>query len=139
MRKIVVTGLGLITTLGEGVEETWNNLLSCKSGIKKITSFDTSDLPCKIAGFLSNDINSENFLKLENYFEKKEINRNDRFILYGLAAAQLAIKDANIENLKIMFSNQRLSVPSARDRHPHGIRDLPPQGGQLHLESQMVL
>ena len=92
MKRVVITGLGLLTSIGEGQEETWKNLLSCKSGIKKITAFDTNDLPCKIAGYISNNLE-------EKYLEKKEINRNDRFIQYGLIATQLAIKDSNIDYL----------------------------------------
>ena len=57
MKRVVITGLGLITSIGDSVEEVWNNLLSRKSGIRKITTFNTNDLPCKIAGFISNDKN----------------------------------------------------------------------------------
>ena len=57
MRRVVVTGLGLLTSIGSGIEEPWTNLLSRKSGIQKITSFDVENLPCKIAGFISNDEN----------------------------------------------------------------------------------
>ena len=99
MKRVVVTGLGLNTSIGNNVGETWKNLIAGKSGIKKIENFDTNDLPCKIAGFISHDPKDKNYLNLEDYFEKKEINRNDRFILYGLIAASMAIKDANIENL----------------------------------------
>ena len=99
MKRVVVTGLGLNTFIGNNVGETWKNLIAGKSGIKKIENFDTNDLPCKIAGFISHDPKDKNYLNLEDYFEKKEINRNDRFILYGLIAASMAIKDANIENL----------------------------------------
>jgi len=99
MKRIVITGLGLTTSIGDGVQETWNNLLACKSGISKITSFDTRELPCKIAGYISDDQNSESFIDLKKYLQNKYIIRNDRFIIYGLIAAQIAIKDANIENL----------------------------------------
>ena len=61
MKRVVVTGIGLLTSLGDSVNKSWNNLLSCKSGIKKISSFDTTDLKCKIAGYISNDPNVENF------------------------------------------------------------------------------
>ena len=98
MRRLVITGLGLVTSIGDGVEDTWNNLLSLKSGIRKISSFDTEDLPCKIAGFINHDSKEENYLNLEKYFITKEINRNDRFILYGLAAAEQAIKDSGFDN-----------------------------------------
>ena len=57
MRRVVITGLGLMTSIGSSVDETWNNLLSTKSGIQKITSFDVENLSCKIAGFISDDVN----------------------------------------------------------------------------------
>ena len=59
MKRVVVTGLGLLTSIGTGVEESWNNLISLKSGIKKITSFKTDDMPCKIAGYISDNVKSE--------------------------------------------------------------------------------
>ena len=99
MKRVVVTGIGLLTAIGDNYTKTWNNLLSCKSGIKKITSFNTDDLPCKIAGFISDDINSENFFDINQFLENKDIKRNDRFIQYGIVAGIMAIKDANIENL----------------------------------------
>ena len=99
MRRVVVTGLGSLTSLGDNINDIWNNLIACKSGIKKISSFDTSDLKCQIAGFLSNDEKSENYINLEKFVSKKDINRNDRFILYGMAAAKSAIEDSGIQNL----------------------------------------
>ena len=52
MRRVVVSGIGLISSIGNNLESTWNNLISGTSGIKKITNFDTSNLSCKIAGFI---------------------------------------------------------------------------------------
>ena len=71
MRRVVVTGLGLLTSIGSGVDETWTNLLSTKSGIQKITSFDVENLPCKIAGFISNDVNSPNYFLQDENFHKR--------------------------------------------------------------------
>ena len=99
MKRVVVTGLGLLTSIGDGVQNTWDNLILCKSGIKKISSFDTEQLPCKIAGFITNNPEEDNFFDQNNYFNYKDINRNDRFILYGLAAAEQAIKDAGIDTV----------------------------------------
>ena len=59
MRRVVVTGIGLLTTLGNDHTSTWKNLLNGSSGIKKVEGFDTSDLPCKIAGQISNDVDSQ--------------------------------------------------------------------------------
>ena len=100
MKRVVVTGIGLLTSLGINSEIIWSNLINCKSGIKKIKNFDVSDLPCKIAGYISHDQDDENFYDRSLHLEKKEINRNDRFIQYGLVAATMAVKDSGIEDLK---------------------------------------
>ena len=55
MRRVVVTGMGLLTTLGNNLNSSWNNLINCKSGIKQIHHFDVSDLPSKIAGYINNN------------------------------------------------------------------------------------
>ena len=99
MRRVVVTGIGLLTSLGNNVSDTWNNLLKTKSGIKKITSFDVSDLPCKIAGHISHNEEDDININLLDIFQSKDLKRNDRFIIYGLAASKEAIKDANLQNL----------------------------------------
>ena len=61
MRRVVITGIGLLTSIGFNVKDTWNNILSCKSGIKKITQFDTENIPCKIAGSISGNSNDKLF------------------------------------------------------------------------------
>ena len=99
MRRVVVTGLGLLTTLGNDYKNSWNNLISGSSGIKKITHFDVSDLPCKIAGYISNNPDDENYFNRDNLIEIKDIKRNDRFIQYGLAASKMAIEDAFLNDL----------------------------------------
>ena len=99
MRRVVVTGMGLLTTLGNDLDTTWNNLLNLKSGIKKIDHFDVSLLPTKIAGFISNNINDDNYFNKSNILDQRDIKRNDRFIQYGLVAANMAIKDAGLENI----------------------------------------
>ena len=105
MRRVVVTGLGLLTSIGNNVKESWSNLISCQSGIKKITNFDTTDLTCKIAGFISNNPNDNQFIDLENIFQARELKRNDKFIIYGLIAANEAIEDSGINNIK---DNQKM-------------------------------
>ena len=99
MRRVVITGMGLLTSIGVGVEESWKNLLSCKSGIKKITSFDVSNFPCKIGGHIPNNPETNNFFNIDKYLDKKNINRNDRFIQYGIIASDLAINDSGINDL----------------------------------------
>ena len=99
MRRVVVTGIGLLTSLGNEKKSSWENLINSKSGIKKIKTFDVSDLPCKIAGYISHDENDENFYDRSIHLDIKDINRNDRFIQYGLSAAKMAIEDAGLNSL----------------------------------------
>ncbi len=89
-RRVVVTGLGLITPLGTGVEKTWNNLCSGVGGIDLITRFDTSDLTVKIAAEVKD-------FQTEDFFEKKQAKNLDLFVQYGLVAADMAVKDSGFE------------------------------------------
>ncbi len=99
MRRVVVTGMGLLTTLGNNLDISWDNLINCKSGIKKINHFDVSELPSKIAGYINNNPEDENYFNKSSYLEPKDLKRNDRFIQYGLLAAKMAIEDAGLINL----------------------------------------
>ena len=71
MRRVVITGIGLLTSLGSNVQDTWDNLLKCKSGIRKIINFNTDDLPCKIAGFISDNPDDEFHYDFNSNFENK--------------------------------------------------------------------
>lgn len=84
-RRVVVTGVGLVCALGIGTEESWANILAGKSGIGKITHFDTTDFDCKIAGEV------KNFDPLK-WVEKKELKKMGRFIQVALAGADFAVK-----------------------------------------------
>ena len=99
MKRVVVTGIGLLTSLGPNLKISWQNILDCKSGIRKIKTFDTKDLPCKIAGYISHDQNDPYFFDKSQLLDPKDIKRNDRFIQYGIAAAKMAIEDAGLENI----------------------------------------
>ena len=99
MRRVVVTGMGLLTSIGNNKLTSWNNLINLNSGIKKINHFDVSNLPAKIAGYINNDPNEDNYFNESSSLEARDINRNDRFIQYGLIAAKMAIEDAGIENI----------------------------------------
>jgi len=107
MRRVVVTGIGLLTSIGNNKDKSWNNLINLKSGIKKITHFDVSDLPAKIAGYLNNNPDEENYFNETSSLELRDIKRNDRFIQYGLVAANMAIKDAGLSDLS---ENDKLKV-----------------------------
>ncbi len=93
MRRVVVTGLGMVTPLASGVEPTWSRLLAGESGIRRIESFDVSDLPAKIGGMVPRG-DGEGQFQPTDYVEAKELRRNDDFIIYGIAAAVQAVEDA---------------------------------------------
>ena len=90
MRRVVVTGIGLICALGNGTEEVWRNLLAGKSGVRKITHFDTSKYSCQIAAEV------KNFDPLD-YIEKKEARKMARFIHFAIAAAEEAVKTSGLK------------------------------------------
>ncbi len=89
-RRVVVTGLGLVTPVGTGVEKTWESLCSGKSGVAPITKFDTSDQAVKIAAEVK-DFDAEQFL------DKKVYKNLDLFVQYAVVAAGMALRDAKLE------------------------------------------
>lgn len=89
-RRVVVTGVGLITPLGIGVEESWSGLIEGRSGIRRITHFDSSAFATQIAGEV------EGF-KPEEYIETKEVKKMDRFIHFAIAASDMAMKDSGLK------------------------------------------
>ena len=93
MRRVVVTGLGIVSPLGCGFEHTWKRLINGESGIRAIEHFDVSDLPAKVAGIVPRGT-GEGELDLDKVAPAKERRRMDDFILYGLAAAREAIEDS---------------------------------------------
>jgi 3-oxoacyl-[acyl-carrier-protein] synthase II len=100
-KRVVVTGLGMITPLGIGVKDSWDSLIAGRSGIRRITHFDSSNFPTKIAGEVQG-------FKPEDYIEPKEIKKMDRFIHFAIAAATMAVDDSG---LKITDKNaERIGV-----------------------------
>lgn len=95
-RRVVITGLGLVTPLGVGVEHVWKQLLAGRSGIRAITDFDVSDLPVKIAGQVPHG-KATGELDLDPLFDVKERRRYEPFLLYAIAAAVEAVRDAGWE------------------------------------------
>ena len=89
-RRVVVTGVGLVTPLGTGVDKTWEGICSGRSGVDHITRFDTSDFDVKIAAEVK-DFNAEEFM------EKKVAKHLELFVQYAVAGAGMALKDANFE------------------------------------------
>jgi 3-oxoacyl-[acyl-carrier-protein] synthase II len=95
MRRVVVTGIGLVTPLACGTEPTWQRLLAGQSGIKHIENFDVSDLPCKIAGQVRRGDGSDGTFNPDEWMEPKEQRKVDAFILYAMSAATQALNDAD--------------------------------------------
>ena len=95
MRRVVVTGLGMVSPLANGVKHTWEKLLNAESGINKIESFDVSDIPAKIAGQVPLG-EGPGLFNYDDYVTPKERRRMDDFIVFGLAAAIEAVEDAGI-------------------------------------------
>ena len=94
MRRVVVTGLGIVNSLGVGINHNWENILASKSGIGAISSFDVSDLPAKIAGQIPMGETADGNFKSEDWVSSKDQRRMDDFIVYGLCAAEQAIADS---------------------------------------------
>ncbi len=92
MRRVVVTGLGLVTPLACGVDATWSRLIEGRSGAGAITAFDAADLPCRIACEAPRA--GEGAFIADDWIDKREQRRNDDFILFALAAAEQALDDA---------------------------------------------
>lgn len=97
MRRVVVTGLGLVTPLGDGVATSWQRLLAGKSGAGPITKFDASQMAARIACEVPRGDGSDGTFNADNYMPPKEQRRVDDFIIYGMAAAKQAIEDSGWE------------------------------------------
>lgn len=96
--RVVITGMGCVTPLGNSVEETWNNLIAGKSGACNITKFDASSFPVRIAAEVKN-FNPEDFV------DKKDVKKYDIFCFYALSAAEQAMKQAGLD--KYEFNHER--------------------------------
>ena len=94
MKRVVVTGLGMVTPLACGVQASWDRLLDSKSGIGRITGIDVSDLPAKVAAQVPRN-GADHAFDPDDYIEPKEQRRMDPFIHYALAAADQAVRDAD--------------------------------------------
>jgi 3-oxoacyl-[acyl-carrier-protein] synthase II len=94
MRRVVVTGLGMVTPLGCGVEASWRNLLDGRSGASKVEAFDVSDIACKIACSIPLGDGSNGTYNPDQWMEPKEQRKVDPFIVYAMTAAKQALDDA---------------------------------------------
>jgi 3-oxoacyl-[acyl-carrier-protein] synthase II len=100
-RRVVVTGIGIISPLGIGNEPSWQGLIEGRSGIDTITKFDASAFACRIAGEVRG-------FEPEKWIEKKEVKKSDTFIQYAIAASQMAVDDAGIDTTSL--DSDRLGV-----------------------------
>ncbi|MFZ5943777.1 MAG: beta-ketoacyl-ACP synthase II [Bacillota bacterium] len=92
-KRVVVTGLGIISPVGIGIDTFWASLLEGKSGISSITRFDTSEMPAKIAGEVKD-------FQVENYIDKKEARRMDLFTQFAVSASKMAVEDSGLDLTK---------------------------------------
>lgn len=95
MRRVVITGIGAVTPMGDGADHSWSQILAGKSGAGPIESFEVEDLACKIACQIPRGDGSNGTFFPDNYMSPKEQRKVDDFILFGLAAANQALNDAN--------------------------------------------
>jgi len=101
-RRVVITGLGVVTALGHDLDTFWNNLMSGRSGVSLIESFDVSDYPTKIAASVKE-------FHPEEFIDKRDLRRMDRFVQFGLVAALQALKDAKL-NVREDTDPERVGV-----------------------------
>jgi len=94
MRRVVITGTGLVTPLGCGTDIAWSRIIAAESGISRVTSFQVDDLPAQIAGQMPRDPSVDGHYNPDDWMEPKEQRKVDPFIVYGVAAAELALADS---------------------------------------------
>jgi 3-oxoacyl-[acyl-carrier-protein] synthase II len=96
LRRVVVTGMGIVSPLGCGVEPTWNNILASKSGARRIDDFEVSDIACQVAHRVPLGSYAEGKFNADEWMDVKDQRKVDPFIIYAMAAAQQAIDDAGV-------------------------------------------
>lgn len=94
MRRVVITGTGMVSPLGCGTEVTWQRILAGQSGARLVTEFEVDDLPAKIACRIPVGDGSDGTFNADQWMEPKEQRKVDPYILYGMAAADMALEDA---------------------------------------------
>ena len=94
MTRVVVTGMGIVSPLGVGLDHNWSSILAGQNGFSKIDSFDVEDLPCQIAGMIPRGDGTNGTFNPDLWVEPKDQRKIDPFILYGIVAAQMAVQDS---------------------------------------------
>jgi len=95
MRRVVITGMGLVTPLGLGIERVWSRLVNGESGVGAIQSFDVSDMPARIAGQVPLGDKESGLFNADDWVPPKDQRRMDQFIIFAMAAAVMAVEDAS--------------------------------------------
>ncbi len=109
MRRVVVSGLGIVSPLGDGIDANWRRLTAGESGIRKIDRFDVADLPSRVAGMVP-DKNDRDGFDADSYLAAKEQRKISLFIIYGIAAAQQAVVDAGLDGELSDAERERIGV-----------------------------
>ncbi len=97
MRRVVITGLGLVTPVGCGVEASWANLLAGHSGARRVEEFEVADIACQIACFIPRGDTADGKFNADDWMEPKDQRKVDEFIIYAVAAADQAIADSGLK------------------------------------------
>ena len=97
MRRVVITGLGLVTPVGCGVDAAWKNLLAGQNGARRVEEFEVSDITCQIANFIPRGATTDGKFNPDDWMEPKEQRKVDDFIVYAVAAADQAIADSGLK------------------------------------------
>ena len=110
MRRVVVTGMGMVSPLSNSVQGTWDKLIAGKSGLRKTTGFDVSDITSKVSGQVARkeygfaDVSENDVFDPLKYLDEKELKKYDSFIWYAVAATEEAVKDAGLRESDVDFS-----------------------------------
>ena len=94
MRRVVITGIGMVSPLGSGAEPSWQRLNDGHCGVNKIDSFDVSDLPVKIGAEVPLGDEADGYFDFDRWVAPKDRRKNDNFIIFGISAASQAIADS---------------------------------------------
>lgn len=94
MRRVVITGMGMVSSLGVGVRRNWDGILESRSGIRALEKFDVTDLPAKIGGQVPEGPTADGLFHVDDWIPTKDQRRMDGFIIYGLTAAVQAVEDS---------------------------------------------
>ena len=100
MKRVVVTGMGLVTPFGCGKSQNWNSLISAKSSATKITKFDSTKYKCQVACEVPIGNGENGTFNAEDWIERKEIKKIDDFIKYAMAAGEEAFQESNLGTIK---------------------------------------